>query len=73
MANRVQAMRPEIVVCVMKAISSDVRMAVGSSGVAGIRFEETPFPSRSDTNRKNYIAEVKRIVCELIDERILAG
>lgn len=72
LADRIQRMHPEVVICVMKGISAAVRMAVCASGVPGIRFEETPFPGFSEDNRRNCIWEIRRIVDALLDEGILA-
>lgn len=72
LAQRIRAIRPEVVVTVMKSIKSEVCSAIQSSGVVPIIVKTTTFPSFSDSNKKTCISDMTVVLNQLIEAKILA-
>jgi hypothetical protein len=71
LSNRIKSCNPKAIIILMKAIESDVREAIKKSKVDTKNIFPTPFPSGSNENRVNCVAENESILRKLIELKIL--
>ncbi|MPR33573.1 uracil-DNA glycosylase family protein [Salmonirosea aquatica] len=66
LAARLKSYKPEIIIVLMKDIQKQVVETLEISGIDTVRLlEAVPYPAGSDTNRKNYIAEIASLLRDI--------
>lgn len=74
LSERLAAMKPKVVITMMKVLEPEVNKAIESSGITSVQYTRAvPFPAHSQTNVEKCIAALVEVLEELLEGKIIGN